>query len=75
MHYLSNRWIKLKRFFKNKVENHGEPWRTILYQTMKFNYIEKNPTNMGLECSVVSYSHSPSVHSVTPALSALQALP
>jgi hypothetical protein len=35
----------------------------------------KKPTNVGLECSVVSYSHSPSVHSVTPALSALQALP
>ena len=50
------------------MENH-------IIQTMKFNYIEKNPTNMGLECSVVSYSHSPSVHSVTPALSALQALP
>ena len=36
---------------------------------------QTNPTNVGLECSIVSYSHSPSVHSVTPALSALQALP
>ena len=38
-------------------------------------YKQKNPTNVGLEYSFASYSHSPSLHSVTPALSALQALP
>ena len=60
----------LKLIFKSKVI------RFDLFSTQKFNHpsLNKNSTNVGLECSVASYSHSPSVHSVRPALSALQSL-